>query len=372
MGEPQQEAVENQDGQPQEDQTTEQGQEFFEEVSVDDILKEADEAEVENESESDQSKSEKSEEETKEGEATESDEEETTEKDETSEELTEEEFNKLAEKHPEIAEYKKYYDDYGNWEASQRKKSQFISWAKKLHDNDPDGWERLQNVVMPYVYGKKEIPKAPDELVDEVVNNVELDDLSFVDDDDFEVSVPKEQLKPAVRKAVQQVLNDTHKELPALRSKVSELEKENKKLKENGEASQKRLGEVEMERMESEHEDLKIKRVNEEEGILDAIARIDEDEQHPEYRKLERWRSIGNLADRKQWSLQKAYNYLFGAEERQSKDRQREEQAALKKQKTSTQESPSTESGEEMSEEERFLEDIGGHEAKVQDIFKDV
>ena len=285
--------------------------------------------------------------------------------------LTEERFKELAEKYPQLQEYKKYFEDYNNWETKLRQKSQAIPHLKKLMDESPEKLELLMNKVMPYVYGQEELPKAPSELVDDVMEKVEIGDLKFVDDDEFEVSVGKDKIEPIVRQAVEKTLNSAVPEMAALRTKLAELEKEKNEIEQNYNASVARQGELEMEQLAGKHPILDIKRL-EGESILQAVERIQQGGvDHPEYHKLSKWNAIGNEAQRQGWTLEKAFKFLYGQEEKKILEDELRKKTASDNQKTATQEVPGGEKLKEKEDWEEALGDLrGSHEHAVDAYFK--
>lgn len=260
----------------------------------------------------------------------------------------------LFTKHPEAKEWKDVHDNYTNWEKSLRQKAMSISWLSKL---DETSQETVLNNVLPYVTGKEKTPKASKELIDEVLKGITVEDLRFQDEDDIDVKVSSDKLNPVIRGHVEQALNNALPQLSALRQQNMELLEKVKESEGSNQALTGRLGEMEFETLITRHPSLNIKRVDSNESILDAVKRVYEaGDGHPDLPKLLKLRAIGGLAKEQGWSPDQAYEKLYGEEERQTKDKKREEEAALEKQKTSTQEKPS---GEQPKTKEDWEEAIG-------------
>jgi len=283
--------------------------------------------------------------------------------------LTEERFGELVQKFPELKEYRDSFNNYNTWEKKLRQKSQAISYLKKLQEESPEKIELLVNKISPYMYGKEELPQAPSELVDGIMEKVELSDLKFVDDDEFEIQVGREKLKPIVRNAIENALNTAVPEMAALRSKLSELSKERDELDSNYKASMMRQGEMEMEQLASKHQMLNVKRL-EDETLLEAVNRIQEaGEDHPEFNKLSKWSAIGNEAQARGWTLDKAFKSLYGEDERKTIEENLKKETAAKNQKTTTQEDTD---GEKLKELEDW-EELGisnSHEHAIDVMFR--
>lgn len=282
--------------------------------------------------------------------------------------LTEERFAELAAQYPELVEHKKFKDDYGNWEKKLRQKSQAVAYLKKLQDESPDKIELLVNKLAPYMYGQEELPKAPSELVDEVMQSVEIDDLKYTDDDEFEVKVGKDKIEPVVKRAVEKALNSAVPEMAALRSKVAELSKGKEEVEQNYQASMARQGELEMEQLAGKHKMLDFNRLDGE-TILEAVARIQDIPDHPEQGKLSKWNAIGSEANRKKCSLEKAFKDLYGDAEIKANEEELTTETIAKNQKTTTQEIPGGE--QDKIKEEWEQAGVGdSHEARVDALFK--
>ena len=282
--------------------------------------------------------------------------------------LTDESFEELSGKYPVLKEYKKFFDDYNNWEKKLRQKSQFISWFNKL---DPEQQELVTNKNLPLVYGKEELPKSPKELVDSVMKGVKIDPLRYVDEDELEVNVPTEKVEPLIRSAVENALNTAVPEMAALRKQLTEFSEKSKELEERLSASTQRQGELEMEKLAAKHRDfLDFKRVDDDESIVGAVKRInDAGEEHPEYSKLAKWNAIGTLADRNDWSLDRAYEMLYGSEERTISETKAMKEAAKKNQEDATQEDVSGD--KPVSEDwERAFEGMSEHSRKLDDVWR--
>ena len=282
--------------------------------------------------------------------------------------LTPEKFEELAKEYPELRDHKKYHDDYDQWEKKLRQKSQTIPWFEKL---DPEKQEIVINKVLPYVYGKEELPKAPKELVDDVMKNVTVEDMVIKDQDGIEVKVSKAELLPHVRKAVELTLNNAVPEMATMRKRVFEEQDRIKELENNNKAMEGRLGEIEFETLVSRHPSLDIKRVSKDESILDAVRRVNEaGESHPEYRKLAKLQAVATQAQVKKWSPENAYNNLFGDEERLEKDVKRTEETVLKNQKESVQETPSGDKPKDKADWEKAMGSVGQRHKVIEEMFK--
>lgn len=282
--------------------------------------------------------------------------------------LTDEKFNELAVLYPELLEHKKYKDDYYNWEKSNRQKSQAIAFLKNLQEESPEKVELALNKIMPFVYGQEELPKAPIELVDDVMKLVEIDDLKYTDEEEFEVKVGKERIEPVVRRAIEKALNSAVPEMAALRSRVAELSKGKEEAINNYNASQARQGELEMEQLATKHPLLDFKRLDGE-TIIEAANRIDKTPDHPERNKLAKWNAVASEAQRQGCTLDKAFNSLYGDEEIKGKEDALAAETVLKNQKKVTQEIPGGE--QDKIEEEWEKAGVGdSHEAKVDAYFK--
>ena len=221
-------------------------EEFFNEPSLDEIIEDSEERTYGETEENVVSKEEEPKEETE----------------ETREEegLTDERFDELAGKYPALKEHKSYFENYNKWEKTQRQKSQAIPFLGKLHEENPEKFEAVINEIMPYVYGKKDLPKAPDDLVDELMNGLEIKDFSYTDDEDFEVKVSKDKITPMVREIAVKMLNTAVPSMTVLRNRIGELEANNTELQEGFSASTARQGELEMEKLLTDHPMLDILR----------------------------------------------------------------------------------------------------------------
>jgi len=277
-------------------------------------------------------------------------------------------MEELFTKYPDLKKYKDVHDDYQNWEKSLRQRAQAIAYIEKLPDEQK---ELVFNKLLPYAYGKEELPKTPVELVDDVMKNILLEDFKFEDADGLEVTVTKDQILPQVKKAVELTLNNSVPEMAAIRKELLDTKEALKKAQENGTVYQTRLGEVELETLVKNHEGINLTRVKDDESILDAVNRIAEaGETHPEHRKLLKLQAIGQLADRMGWKPDKAYSYLYGDEERLTKEKKRTENTILKNQQEATQETPSGEQPKPKEDWEEVMTDVGRRQREVEKIMK--
>ena len=284
------------------------------------------------------------------------------------EELTPEKFEELSKKHPELKTYKETHENYANWEKSLRQKAQAIAFINNL---PVEKQEIFFSKTLPYVYGKEELPKAPKELVDDVMKSVIVEDIEFQDEDEIKHRIDKEKIIPQVRRAVELVLNNAIPEMGATRKTLLEREEKIKGLEENIKASQGRLGELEFENLIAKHPFLELKRVDNNESILDAVGRISSaGDGHPEYPKLLKLQTIGNLADSKGWSPERAFQSLYAEEERAEKNKIREKQVIEKNQKESTQEQPGGEKPKTKEDWEEAMGDLGEREEKINKEFE--
>jgi len=283
--------------------------------------------------------------------------------------LTEEQFEELAGKHPVLKEYKKFFDNYHTWEDNLTKRGQAISFLTKLAKEDPERYEILQNKLMPYVYGKEEVPKTPAELVEEVMQTLPKEGIKFVDEDELEVEVPYEQLSERDKRLTEAVLTKAVPEMAQMRQKLETYMKENEELKANLQTSTRRQGELEMESLAKKHPLLDFKR-KDGESIIDAVTRIAKaGEEHPEFSVLAKWKAVGKLADENGWKLEKAYEMLYGAEERQIVETKSAKEIALKNQQGATQESPNGDQPKTVEDWEEAMEGIGDRHSVISDMF---
>jgi hypothetical protein len=277
----------------------------------------------------------------------------------------------VFEKFPEAKQWKDRYDNYDQWEKMLRQRAQAIAYIEKLPDEQK---EIVFNKLLPFAYGKEELPKTPTELVDDVMKNISLEDFKFEDEDGLEVSVTKDRILPQVKKAVELTLNSAVPEMAAIRKELFDTKAELKKAQENGLVSQTRLGEVELENLVSKHEGINLTRVKNENGetesILEAVNRIGSVDNHPERGKLLKLQAIGQLADRMGWKPDRAYEELFGTEERLTKEKKRTEETIAKNQQEATQETPSGESKKLEEDWEKPLSDISRRQREVEKMMK--
>jgi len=294
-----------------------------------------------------------------------------TEETETKEEveLTPEQLAELIEKYPELKRNKEYYENYDKWEKKLRQKSQAIPFLQNI---TPEQWELMQDKIMPYVYGKQDLPKAPAELLDEIMEGLDIRGFNFKDEDELDIKVGADLLKPHVRQALETALNKAVPEMAALRQKLSEVTKELDEQKKYGEMMKVRSGELELDHLLSQHKDLQLKLVNDDEGILDAVNRISAvGKDHPEYNKLLKLQAVAQLADKEGWTMNKAYEQLYGVQERKTIEQKKTEEAILKNQQAGqTQETPTGTQAKPREEWEDDLEGIGDHEDKVDEMFR--
>jgi hypothetical protein len=285
-----------------------------------------------------------------------------------SQELTDEQFEELSKKYPVLKNYKSVHDDQVNWEKANRQKGQSIGWLAKLSDEEQ---EKIQNHVLPLVYGKEDMPKAPTDLVDDVMKEIVLDDLTFKDEDDIEVRVKPELYQPIVKREIKKVLERAIPQMAALRETVLKQAGELKEVKANLEASQGRQGEMEFETLVRSHPTLDIRRVSGEESILDAVQRVlSSDKDHPEYHKLVKLQAIGTLAQKNQWTPEKAFEVLYGEEERKITGAERTKKAIEKNQEAVTQEQPSEGKVEKEEPWKSAIGEVGKRENEIEKIFE--
>lgn len=285
--------------------------------------------------------------------------------------LTEEGFTELAEKHPVLKEYKKFFDNYHTWEDNLTKRGQAVSWLTKLAEDNPEQYEALQNKLMPYVYGKEKLPKTSKELVEEMVKTLPKEGIKYVDDDELEVDVPYEKLGERDKKLVEAVLTQAVPEMAELRKKLNDNLGQNKELEERLEASTYRQGELEMESLVKKHKLLDIQR-KDDETILEAVSRIGKaGEDHPEFNVLAKWNAIGKLADENGWKLDRAYEMLYGAEERKLSESEKTEEVLKKNQQEGIQETPDGIQPKPLEDWEKSMEGIGDRHTKIEEMFND-
>lgn len=283
--------------------------------------------------------------------------------------LTEEQFEELSEKHPVLKEYKKFFDNHATWEANLTKKGQSISWLNKLATESPEQYEMLQNKLMPYVYGKEELPKDSKELVETMMENLPKDGIKFVDEDELEVDVPYDKLAERDAKLVESVLTKSVPEMATLRSKLKDASAENETLKTQLKTSSYRQGEMEMESLIKGHKLLELKKL-EGESILDAVTRVGKaGEDHPEYSVLVKWNAVGKLADENGWKLDKAYEMLYGADERKILDGKKTKEVIKNNQQDTTQETPDGQTPKPMEDWEEAMEGIGNRQSEISGMF---
>lgn len=280
-------------------------------------------------------------------------------------------MEELFTKYPDLKKYKDVHDDYQNWEKSLRQRAQAIAYIEKLPDEQK---ELMFNKLLPYAYGKEELPKTPVELVDDVMKNIPLEDFKFEDADGLEVTVTKDQILPQVKKAVELTLNNSVPEMAAIRKELLDTKEALKKAQENGSVYQTRLGEVELESLVSKHEGINLTRVKNESGesesILEAVNRVASVDKHPERGKLLKLQAVGQLADKMGWKPERAYEELFGDEERLTKEKKRTENTILKNQQEATQETPSGEQPKPKEDWEEVMTDVGRRQREVEKIMK--
>ena len=215
-----------------------------------------------------------------------------------------------------IENWKKAFENKEKWNKTYQQRSMADSFMSKLTDEQ---LERVLPRVMPLVHGQEQLPENIDDVVSDTLTKLDIPDHLTLKDEDFdeEINVPKEVYEPLLKKVAENVIKNILPELPVLRNKAKEYEEKMTEMDAYVKNIQVENGRILLDSFSREYPDAIPERLNDSESAAEAVDRIMQTPDHPEYGKYEKIEQAGvyrlkQIEKGNKISFTQAYERLFG------------------------------------------------------------